>query len=320
DTSKQMSENASDISDTTSNSGVCQKSKTRKSLEDEEIDEFLNLKCKERKSEEIIQAIKEKKLWDQDLSSINQDQTRKDMYILNQKSPIVQKIEQGIIQEVILFIQKEKILTSLTNTPKTQDSNIEVSEDKNGCELAQLFSDAKIVEGKTIKAKQKEIIYWCTYRKLSKSTQENAKSWKRLQIFKKIIDPTIKKKIKGIGIDKVYRILYGTRSISELTDTQILNIINRIASIMTKNKENSHDQNYVTTETKKTLSETEKVIIAVQSLSEAQVRVSNKISNSPVYPNKTHLYQPEAGLRQYAIEYEMDPEKFSVITVDKKKR
>ncbi|CAG8639149.1 10967_t:CDS:2, partial [Diversispora eburnea] len=249
DTSKQMSKNASD---TDSNSGVCQKSKTRKSLE----------------GEEIIQAIKEKKLRDQDLSSINQDQTRKDTYISNQESPPIvqvrkaefhssevkipynQKIEQGIIQEVILFIQKEKILTSLTNTPKTQDSDIEVSEDKNGRELARLFSDAEIAEGKTIKAKQKEIICWCTYRKSYQNTVAEIRT-------KTGVSEKTAKKVKGIGIDKVYGISYGTRSISELTDTQILNIINRIASIVTKNKENGHDQNYVTTETKKTLSEAE---------------------------------------------------------------
>ena len=49
----------SDISDIASNSGICQKSKTHKSLEDEEIDEFLDTKRKERVSEEIIQIIKE---------------------------------------------------------------------------------------------------------------------------------------------------------------------------------------------------------------------------------------------------------------------
>ncbi|CAJ0892182.1 12852_t:CDS:2, partial [Entrophospora sp. SA101] len=63
----------SDISDIASNSGVCQKSKTHKSLEDEEIDEFLDTKRKERVSEEIIQIIKEKKLRDQEVSSRRQD-------------------------------------------------------------------------------------------------------------------------------------------------------------------------------------------------------------------------------------------------------
>ncbi|CAG8627314.1 133_t:CDS:10 [Ambispora gerdemannii] len=56
-----------------------------------------------------------------------------------------------------------------------------------------------------------------------------------------------------------------------------------------------------------------KVIIAIQSLPETQVRVPNKISNSSIHPNKTRLYQ-------YAIEHEMDPEKFSVITEAEKNR
>ena len=57
-----------------------------------------------------------------------------------------------------------------------------------------------------------------------------------------------------------------------------------------------------------------KIIIAVQSLPEAQVRVSDKISNTSISgtsPNKIY---------QYAIEHEMDPEKFSVITEAEKKR
>ncbi|CAG8644427.1 9212_t:CDS:2 [Gigaspora rosea] len=57
----------------------------------------------------------------------------------------------------------------------------------------------------------------------------------------------------------------------------------------------------------------EKVIIAIQSLPEIQVSVPNIISNSPIYPNKTLLYQ-------YAIEHGIDPEKFSVITKAKKNR
>ncbi|CAG8641307.1 11676_t:CDS:2, partial [Diversispora eburnea] len=54
----------------------------------------------------------------------------------------------------------------------------------------------------------------------------------------------------------------------------------------------------------------EKVIIAIQSLLEIQVSV----------PNKTRFYQPEASLRQYAIEHGMDPKKFSVITEAEKNR
>ncbi|CAG8639322.1 3216_t:CDS:2, partial [Diversispora eburnea] len=56
----------------------------------------------------------------------------------------------------------------------------------------------------------------------------------------------------------------------------------------------------------------EKVIIAKQS-PETQVKVSSKISNSPIHPNKNRLYQ-------YAIEHKIDPEKFSVITEAEKNR
>ncbi|CAG8758847.1 14770_t:CDS:1, partial [Acaulospora colombiana] len=74
---------------------------------------------------------------------------------ISSKIPYNQKIEQGIIQEVILFIQKEKSLTlsDETNISETHDSKA----DKDGRELAQLFSDAEIAEGKTIMAKQKEV-------------------------------------------------------------------------------------------------------------------------------------------------------------------
>ncbi|CAG8695860.1 2186_t:CDS:1, partial [Ambispora leptoticha] len=76
--------------------------------------------------------------------------------------PRNQKIEQDIIQEVILFIKKSLTLSSdekaysqnEPNISETHDSNIEINND--GRELAQLFSDAEFAEGKTIKAKQKE--------------------------------------------------------------------------------------------------------------------------------------------------------------------
>ena len=52
---------------------------------------------------------------------------------------------------------------------------------------------------------------------LCKKTQRAGSVYK---LFRKIIDPTIKKEVKRIGIDKAYRISYGVRSISKLTDTQ----------------------------------------------------------------------------------------------------
>ena len=76
-----------------------------------------------------------------------------------QKVPYNQKIEQGIIQKVILFIQKETLASSI-NTSKF---NIVVA-DEEGRDLAQLFFDAEDAEDKMIKAKQKENVRWYAYR------------------------------------------------------------------------------------------------------------------------------------------------------------
>src|SRR5947209_606589 len=59
-----------------------------------------------------------------------------------------------------------------------------------------------------------------------------------------------------------------------------------------------------------------KVIIAIQSLPEMLNKTQSPIPRT--HPNK--IYQPEVGLRQYAIEHGMDPEKFSIITEAEKNR
>src|SRR6185312_3236796 len=116
-----------------------------KSLEEKEINSFLYEKNKESISNTIRERNREKKLRSQDLSCENNSlsiETSKTVAIIDKSSittreplsPIIQtqnttpskiaeastsmlkipynqKIEQGIIQEVILFIQKEKSLT-----------------------------------------------------------------------------------------------------------------------------------------------------------------------------------------------------------------
>ena len=191
------------------------------------------------------------------------------------KVPYNQKVEQGIIQEVILFIQKEALASSI-NTSKF---NIIVA-DGEGRDLAQLFSDAEDTEGKMIKAKQKENVRWYAYREsyenkvaeicsktgvaeitaksqvytmikaslpnVSKSNlyKKTERAGSVYKLFGKIIDPATKKEVIGIGIDKVYRILYEVRSISELTDSQILNIIDQVTEkardILTIGQEQNH--------------------------------------------------------------------------------
>jgi len=68
--------------------------------------------------------------------------------------------------------------------------------------------------------------------KASLSKVSNSNLYKKTQraesvykLFEKIINLIIKKEVKGISIDKAYRISYGIRNILELTDSQILNII-----------------------------------------------------------------------------------------------
>ncbi|CAG8561943.1 16387_t:CDS:2 [Funneliformis mosseae] len=134
-----------------------------------------------------------------------------------------------------------------SSLPVIQKFNIIVA-DREGWDLAQLFSDAEDAESKMIKAKQKEYIHWYAYRKsyenkvaeiysktdvvektakfqvytmikvslpkvsdlnLYKKTQRAGRVYK---LFEKIIDFTINKEVKGIGIDKAYGILYGVKN------------------------------------------------------------------------------------------------------------
>ncbi|CAG8806336.1 997_t:CDS:1, partial [Dentiscutata erythropus] len=70
------------------------------------------------------------------------------------------------------------------------------------------------------------------------------------KLFGKIIDPATKKEVIGIGIDKVYGISYGVRGISELSNAQILNIINRVAEKTRVILTNGQEQNHVTENSK----------------------------------------------------------------------
>src|SRR5947199_10187009 len=57
--------------------------------------------------------------------------------------------KKSITQELILFIQKGAS-TSSTNMSEAQETNEVVADNNGGRDLAQLFSDAEVAEGKTI--------------------------------------------------------------------------------------------------------------------------------------------------------------------------
>ncbi|CAG8535254.1 18472_t:CDS:2 [Gigaspora margarita] len=104
----------SDISDNTSNSDIHQESKTQFStspihtepisLEDKEIDEFLDSTYKERVSKEIIQSIKEKKFRDQELSSISVEESCSEK--VRPKVPLEQNSKSAPIQKDISNLTK----------------------------------------------------------------------------------------------------------------------------------------------------------------------------------------------------------------------
>ncbi|CAG8696267.1 14197_t:CDS:2, partial [Funneliformis mosseae] len=136
-----------------------------------------------------------------------------------------QKVEQDIIQEVILFIQKEALASSIN----TSNFNIVVADGKELYEnkVAEICSKTGIAE--KIAKSQVYIMIKASLPKVSdlnlyKKTQRAESVYK---LFGKIIDPITKKEVKGIGIDKAYGISYGVRSILKLTDSQILNIIDQ---------------------------------------------------------------------------------------------
>ncbi|CAG8576315.1 4957_t:CDS:2 [Paraglomus occultum] len=235
-----------------------------------------------------------------------------------------QIVEQGLIQELHLPTKENDSSIKISNSGDksgnmSSEESMIVSFGNSAQHLSHLFKTA-------IRSRQQEILNWYYYslefeNKVRDITADGKTKDKtaRTMIYKEmkhflpnITQDNLRKKTlrarkllmlfgkDGVGIDKIKQVTYSANEISKLTNVQIQNIINQVTL---KTVPSGNDQ-----------TNAEKVIIAVQSLPETQGRVPNKISNSSIHPNKTRLYQPEAGLRQYAIEHGMDPEKFSVIT------
>ncbi|CAG8619826.1 496_t:CDS:2 [Funneliformis mosseae] len=119
--------------------------------------------------------------------------------------------------------------------------------------VAEICSKTGVVE-KTAKSQVYAII------KASLPNVSNSNLYKKTEragciykLFRKIIDPATKKEVMEIGIDKACRISYGIRGISELSDAQILNIINRVAEKARDILTNGQEQNHVTEISKKIL-------------------------------------------------------------------
>ncbi|CAG8619235.1 8809_t:CDS:2 [Cetraspora pellucida] len=188
-----------------------------KSSKDKAIDEFLDSEYREMVSKKIIQNIKEKKLRDQEKFITSQNAISSEI-----KIPYNQKVEQGLISELLEFIR--------SNDATIPQNSYSISE-------KQIFDLFK-----------KNMTYYYYSEKYEKKVKtislENniSDQMARTQIYdemmlylsgikreylRKMIQKAknIYTLFKGIGIDKIRLITYSADAISRLTDTQVQNII-----------------------------------------------------------------------------------------------
>ncbi|RIB11845.1 hypothetical protein C2G38_2202369 [Gigaspora rosea] len=156
-----------------------------KSLEDKEMNNFLDEKNKEKVSNEIRQRNKERKLLresdknqSQDLSSVNHNISPDilcNTEIINEQDSRKQKKEKDLIQEILL--EKNHINENLSSDQKsTRITNAEafsLRETSDNCKsrpyraknIINLYQNACNAEESAMKANQEEILCWCLYAK-----------------------------------------------------------------------------------------------------------------------------------------------------------
>ncbi|CAG8620608.1 4427_t:CDS:10, partial [Ambispora gerdemannii] len=259
----------STISNTSNLNETC--SGKSKSLEDKEIDVFLDSENRKRVSNEIKQRNMEKKLLHSNEASASQDQ---DLSLVNQDASMG---SEKTITSPSLSLCDTKTVTKCHDL-NNSDTTSEILE-----------SDNQIIEGliqemtydqdmasssvqslsdlfdKAIKSGQKQILNWYYYslefeNKVKSLTTDGQIKDKtaRSKIYKKmkpflpnITDANLCKKTerarkilklfgdRGVDIDKIEYITYSASTISELKNTQIQHIINEVTS---KTVTKCHDQ------------------------------------------------------------------------------
>ncbi|CAG8616997.1 9091_t:CDS:2, partial [Diversispora eburnea] len=142
---------ATNISDNTSNS-------ESKSLEDKEVDKFLNSKYKEKVSNEIIQSIKEKRFREQETIITSQDTV-----------PIITR-EQGFIQELSAGNSYNDASLSVQDHNSISSDHITEISLTSGQEklsilqnIAHLYEKACDAEDESVKVNQAETLCWSSF-------------------------------------------------------------------------------------------------------------------------------------------------------------
>ncbi|CAG8601991.1 3456_t:CDS:10 [Diversispora eburnea] len=191
------------------------------------------------------------------------------------------------------------LIQELRIEPLEEDTVKMVNVDKNftdnqspAIKLVYLFERICFVEFNTMRAKQDEIVSWYSYRKYKKKT--GLDPWINSESSQ--IEKTDNYLLQDCVI-KIFKFL-------EEKDVIIETVHKRFPFLSYTNSNTWHRDVFKYTDSEA------KCPICKESLPEIQVSVLNK----------THLYQPEASLHQYAIKHGMDSKNFLVITEVEKNR
>ncbi|CAG8608049.1 13938_t:CDS:1, partial [Cetraspora pellucida] len=233
------------------------------------VNEFLDSKDKERVSNMIRERNGEKKFQDQDLSSVESEKTVNKIHdqnldgSLSLSKPSInsdstdpfeynydlsqpdknQIVEQDLKQELSASSTSRKNITSNQNLLDGENQHNQVTAQSIVC----MFR-------KAIQSGQEEILHWCRYierydKRVNEITSDGKvkiKTAKNLvykevkQLLPDITDANLRQKtlrarkiynlFNAVGIEKIEQVTYSANAISNLTYTQIQNIINHVLS------------------------------------------------------------------------------------------
>ncbi|CAG8840336.1 22239_t:CDS:2, partial [Gigaspora margarita] len=305
-----------------SNSNIYQPIHTEpKLLEDKEMDDFLDSTYKEKVSKEIIQNVKEKlrenheKSHDQISVILNhrkydqiQDTSASDI-----KSALVKSSELILIDSEQNVESEDSLDKPLTNQIVEQELRQQISmpirDNSSGILNEDAMRDIDIFTNDLSPVSAQTIV--CIFRKAIRSTQDTILYWYHFAIKydKRIDEFSVNNKVANSKSNS------NTSASAKLLDT-------KVSESATFPISPTHISNYLgsdgvtSTPTKSQVSDSKAKKVSL----ETQISISNKTQSPIPSTNPNKIYQPEVGLRQYAIEHGMDPEKFSVITEAERNR
>ncbi|CAG8643586.1 3670_t:CDS:2, partial [Diversispora eburnea] len=270
------------------------------SLEEKEENEFLNLQYKEQVSKEIMERIREKKLRDQELLSTPEDNTPNISYmssdkISEQNTELIDSPDKPLTNLIVeQELQQQIAVTTGDNNSAMLDEDSMQNIDISINDLSPVSVQTIVcIFRKAIRSGQDTILYWYHFagkydRRIDEISVSNKVGKKKAtslvyheikQFLPDITDVNLRhiilkaRKIRtlfsAVGIEKIKQVSYSANAISNLSYTQIQNIVNYV---------NEQTSNSNIPLTKKTLEETEVNEVNISIKSQSLVLSSNKPS------------------------------------------